>query len=223
MLLDGEMGDIENRLSQQLTDKDFRVFPNATMVGKRVTSEQMREAGEKANADLVVYATTKDRLKNKKEDFLLYEGEATVQIYSRVSGELLVTKTARVNGTRTTDEVEAKRSAREKAVVIVDGETLRQRMRAAPMKLGEVLDVAAQIASALSAGHAAGIVHRDIKTDNIMLRLDGIVKVLDFGLAKVTEQVAGVIDTEAPTRVGVKTDPGIVMGTVTNHCLEASF
>jgi len=116
MLLDGEMGDIENRLSQQLTDKDFRVFPNATMVGKRVTSEQMREAGEKANADLVVYATTKDRLKNKKEDFLLYEGEATVQIYSRVSGELLVTKTARVNGTRTTDEVEAKRSAREKAV-----------------------------------------------------------------------------------------------------------
>jgi hypothetical protein len=117
LLLDQDMADMENRLSQQLVDKDFRVFPSAEAVPKKwVSPEEMRAAGEKANADLVLFATTKDRLKNKKEDFLLYEGECTVQIYSRVSGELLVTKTARVNGARTTDEVEAKRSAREKAV-----------------------------------------------------------------------------------------------------------
>ena len=116
IMIDGSIDDLENRVAQQLTDKDFRVFPNAEMVGSRVTSDEMRHAGEKANADLVVFATAKDRLKNKKEDFLLYEGEATVQIYSRVSGELLVTKMVRANGRRTSDETEAKRSAREKAI-----------------------------------------------------------------------------------------------------------
>ncbi len=98
------------------------------------------------------------------------------------------------------------------ATEFIDGETLRERMRTAPMKLGEVLDVAAQIASALSAAHAAGIVHRDIKPENIMLRRDGIVKVLDFGLAKLTERVPpDSVDSEAPT--SFKTDPGTVMGT----------
>src|SRR5207253_1791944 len=94
---------------------------------------------------------------------------------------------------------------------------LRERIRSAPMKLGEVLDVATQTASALAAAHAAGIVHRDIKPENVMLRHDGIVKVLDFGLAKLSEPpaVAGgpVVDTEAPTRANIKTDPGVVMGT----------
>ena len=116
VLIDSRIDDLENRVAQQLTDKDFRVFPSAETVGERVTSEEMRAAGEKANADLVVFATASDRLKNQKEDFLLFEGEATVHIYSRVSGELLVTKTVRANGRRTSDEVEAKRSAREMAV-----------------------------------------------------------------------------------------------------------
>src|SRR2546428_308051 len=98
------------------------------------------------------------------------------------------------------------------ATEFIDGVTLRRRMRNAPMKLREVLDVAVQIASALSAAHAANIVHRDIKPENAMLRHDGIVKVLDFGLAKLTERVPpDSVDTEAPT--SFKTDPGTVLGT----------
>src|SRR5437667_8662784 len=98
------------------------------------------------------------------------------------------------------------------ATEFIDGETLRKRMRSGPMKLGEVLDLSTQVASALSAAHAAGIIHRDIKPENVMLRRDGIVKVLDFGLAKLTERVPpDSVDTEAPT--SVKTDPGTVVGT----------
>ena len=82
------------------------------------------------------------------------------------------------------------------------------------MQLREVLDVAIQVASALSAAHQAGIVHRDIKPENIMLRRDGYVKVLDFGLAKLTDQDPRQQETDdAPTRVMVKTDPGVVLGT----------
>jgi serine/threonine protein kinase/tetratricopeptide (TPR) repeat protein len=100
----------------------------------------------------------------------------------------------------------------------IDGETLRERMRRDQMNLIEVLDVATQIASALVAAHAAGIVHRDIKPDNLMLRSDGIVKVLDFGLAKLSEPPAladgSDVDGEAPTRANLQTEPGRVMGTV---------
>src|SRR5439155_14977396 len=100
------------------------------------------------------------------------------------------------------------------ATEFIDGATLRERMRSAPMKLGEVLDISVQIASALSAAHAAGIVHRDIKPENLMLRRDGIVKVLDFGLAKLSERpVANSVDTAALTRAQIKTEPGVVMGT----------
>src|SRR3989475_12099940 len=95
----------------------------------------------------------------------------------------------------------------------IDGETLRQRMRSAVMKLGEVLDVAMQTASALAAAHEAGIVHRDIKPENIMLRRDGIVKVLDFGLAKLTERYAVASDSEARTIPAFKTHSGMLVGT----------
>ena len=95
----------------------------------------------------------------------------------------------------------------------VDGRTLRTALASRKPKLIEVLDVAIQIASALSAAHAAGIVHRDIKPENIMVRRDGYVKVLDFGLAKITERTTTSVDTEAATQALINTDPGSVMGT----------
>src|SRR5438128_11733017 len=70
----------------------------------------------------------------------------------------------------TIHEIGTTASSRFIAAEFIDGETLRQRMRDAPMKLSEALDVAVQIASALSAAHAAGIVHRDIKPENVMIR-----------------------------------------------------
>ena len=97
------------------------------------------------------------------------------------------------------------------ATEFVDGVTLRQHMRKR-LKLIEVLDIATQITSALVAAHAAGIVHRDIKPENIMIRKDGIVKVLDFGLAKLTDWEDS--SSEATTIARVNTEPGAVLGTV---------
>ena len=73
------------------------------------------------------------------------------------------------------------------ATEFVDGTTLRQQMSGKALRIVEVLDIAAQIASALTAAHQAGIMHRDVKPENVMIRRDGIVKVLDFGLAKLTK------------------------------------
>jgi serine/threonine protein kinase/Tol biopolymer transport system component len=100
------------------------------------------------------------------------------------------------------------------ATEFIDGETLRASVARGGLRLADALEIVAQIASALSAAHAAGIVHRDIKPENVMLRRDGYVKVLDFGLAKLTEHKASAVDTEAATRALVVTDPGAVMGTV---------
>jgi serine/threonine protein kinase len=92
----------------------------------------------------------------------------------------------------------------------IDGSTLRQRMQQG-MKLLEVLEVSSEIAGALVAAHAAGIVHRDIKPENVMVRRDGYVKVLDFGLAKLTDAKGFTSDPEAPTRAMVNTGAGTVM------------
>ncbi|HKQ50738.1 MAG TPA: protein kinase [Pyrinomonadaceae bacterium] len=100
------------------------------------------------------------------------------------------------------------------ATEYIDGVTLRKHIQGRRLKLSEALDVASQIAAGLTAAHSAGIVHRDIKPENIMLRKDGYVKLLDFGLAKPTERQASLVDTEAQTKMLVNTSPGMVMGTV---------
>jgi len=81
------------------------------------------------------------------------------------------------------------------------------------MRLNEVLDICIQVTNALATAHKAGIIHRDMKPENIMIRRDGIVKVLDFGLAKLTAHESAAVDTEAPTKTILKTDPGTVVGT----------
>ena len=93
----------------------------------------------------------------------------------------------------------------------IDGKTLRERMKER-LTFDDALSIAVQTAEALSAAHHAGIVHRDIKPENIMVRPDGYVKVLDFGLAKLTE----ITDSggEDETKKLVKTNPGVIMGTV---------
>lgn len=104
------------------------------------------------------------------------------------------------------------------ATEYIDGETLRERLNRERMSLDEILDVAIQIASALAAAHQVGIVHRDIKPENIMLRPDGYVKVLDFGLAKLTEsplkEKEGKAGAEtSPLSTQVTTNPGVIIGT----------
>ncbi|HZJ44214.1 MAG TPA: protein kinase [Pyrinomonadaceae bacterium] len=94
----------------------------------------------------------------------------------------------------------------------VEGETLRRRLSHTALRLFESIDIASQIADALSAAHKAGIIHRDIKPENIMLRPDGYIKVLDFGLAKLNEDVSQAVALEAPT-MQVRTGSGIVIGT----------
>ena len=100
------------------------------------------------------------------------------------------------------------------ATEFIDGVTLREHLSHTRMKTGEALDIAVQVASALASAHRAGIIHRDIKPENVMLRTDGYVKVLDFGLAKLTELQASQVGNEAATMSRVKTSSGVVMGTV---------
>ncbi len=119
---------------------------------------------------------------------------------------------------------------------LIDGQTLREHLSyKEALPLNTILKIGVQVSEALSAAHQAGIIHRDIKPENIMLRKDGYAKVLDFGLAKLTEKRRGDAVTAEhgeglvggdegntliapspnhPLPASVKTTPGLVMGTV---------
>ncbi len=97
---------------------------------------------------------------------------------------------------------------------LIDGKTLGDVLSSGPLSVPETLQIAGQVASALSAAHAAGIVHRDIKPDNVMIRPDGLVKVLDFGVAKLLRlESSKNTDPEAETRIKIDTSPGMIIGT----------
>ncbi|HUE82499.1 MAG TPA: serine/threonine-protein kinase, partial [Pyrinomonadaceae bacterium] len=116
------------------------------------------------------------------------------------------------------------------ATELIDGQTLREHIsHKEPFQLNQILKIGVQVSEALSAAHQAGIIHRDIKPENIMLRKDGYAKVLDFGLAKLSEQrgeeeTGGHGDGESntliaasprpPVPLSVNTTPGMIMGTV---------
>ena len=98
----------------------------------------------------------------------------------------------------------------------VEGETLRRRIRRSPLQPLEALDIALQVAGALASAHNAGFIHRDIKPENIMVRPDGFVKVLDFGLAAFTkpEFYQANSDSDEAMAISIDTLPGTIIGTV---------
>ena len=111
-------------------------------------------------------------------------------------------------------EIGEDRSVHYIASELIEGETLRQRLMRGPMKLSEAVEIAIQVASALGAAHQVGIVHRDIKPENIMLRPDGYVKVLDFGIAKLAEEELPATMPRDEALLLVETNLGSILGTV---------
>jgi Tol biopolymer transport system component len=96
---------------------------------------------------------------------------------------------------------------------LLEGETLRKRIAGTPLNQRRVIEYALQIANGLAAAHEKGIIHRDLKPDNIFITNDGRLKILDFGLAKLTQVDGNQSQTDVPTK-RVDTNPGVVMGTI---------
>src|SRR5689334_10118011 len=114
----------------------------------------------------------------------------------------------------TIHEVGTHNGARYIATEFIEGRTLRDHLRERRLSAHEALGVAIQVASALQAAHQAGLIHRDVKPENIMLRPDGYVKVLDFGIVKLTEKFGAHTDAThgISTTGGVQTEANVVMG-----------
>jgi serine/threonine protein kinase/Tol biopolymer transport system component len=97
---------------------------------------------------------------------------------------------------------------------LVDGKTLRELLYTGPLPLRKLLSIAAQVADGLAKAHASDMVHRDLKPENVMITSDGFVKILDFGLAKLTHPESDKAQTEKAQTIPSGTEPGVVMGTV---------
>src|SRR5438093_5921830 len=106
---------------------------------------------------------------------------------------------------------------------LIEGETLRERLTRGRMELSKAVDIAIQVASALAAAHNAGIIHRDIKPENIMLRPDGYVKVLDFGIAKLAEQEVPATTPTDEALLLVETNLGSILGTARYMSPEQAY
>src|SRR6059058_5080890 len=106
---------------------------------------------------------------------------------------------------------------------LIEGETLRQRLARGCIQVGEAVEIAIQVAGALAAAHEAGVVHRDVKPENIMLRPDGYVKVLDFGIAKLAEQEVPAAMAQEEALLLVETNLGSILGTVRYMSPEQAY
>src|ERR1051325_9474466 len=184
-----------------------------SLIGQTIGSYQVLEslgAGGMGEVYLALHVRTNRKVALKLLPATFMKDEQRVQRFQQEARTLLALNHPNIV---TVYDIEQTGNAQVIAAEVVDGETLRQRLSRAPLTVADALEVAIQVAGALAAAHRAGIVHRDIKPENIMLRPDGFVKVLDFGLAKLMEQDEAPVSSQLPTRAMVKTDAGMVMGT----------
>jgi serine/threonine protein kinase len=100
------------------------------------------------------------------------------------------------------------------ATEYIDGSTIRERIRAGNLSLGEVLEIVDQLLCGLDAAHEVGIVHRDIKPENVMQRRDGVVKILDFGIAKLLERLSSEDSPTTASGSTTQTEVGVMLGTI---------
>ena len=178
-----------------------------TRVGRYVVREQLGAGGMGE-----VYAAHDPSL-NRLVALKVVRADAQLdKLVERFRGEAWAASALNHPNILTIYELGETDEARFIASELVEGQTLRQILKARPGRLPftDLLNIAHQIASALSTAHAAGIVHRDIKPENVMVRGDGYVKVLDFGLAKRT--IASQGGADVPT--ALMTAPGVLLGTV---------
>jgi predicted ATPase/serine/threonine protein kinase len=181
-----------------------------------ILAERYRIAGLLGRGGMgEVYLAEDTRLRRKVALKLLPAGVAADAGWlARFEREALAASSLNHPNILTIYELGTEEGLRFIATEFIEGESLRQLISGKGLGLRASLDIGVQVASALAAAHAAGIVHRDIKPENIMLRADGLVKVLDFGLAKFVGPVSGEQETKALTRVSYQSAAGMVLGTV---------
>src|SRR6201984_1543359 len=160
------------------------------------------------------YLARDERLGGKVAPKLLPEGlDAEETQLSRFKTEARAASALNHPNILTVYEIGAEGNRQFIATEFIEGMTLRAAFASGRMNLRAALEIAVQVASALAAAHETGVVHRDIKPENIMLRPDGYVKVLDFGIAKLTEERLASDDHTIKTTAALQTRTGLVLGT----------